>query len=443
MASLGFEPTFDFEADHAVVKMMRASVRATNLHIKRSERARTRGARDWTWGKAIESAKPHHAVRAAARTCLAKGAVETHEDMPSIVCHTVTKGMRRKPAIAKLVHGGKVVDDKAVPNAHPDLYDAETTADEGCDGFGTESPQASPLCGPQDVPAELATAQKEWPALPLAAVDVPVVDNESRLSHREVALRFVEESLEEKAAAARMHVKRAASTRATQEVIMWKTMRSKRRQRLLAAKRVRKQSKAYDAPVQACGDAQGGPGLAAASLDFEDDHEVVKMSRAAARHRNLHIKRMERESARRSRWVSLRIRCAQPHHAIRAASRASIAKGTVEAQEDMPSIVRLTKPGDKIRTRMPAIAHAVHGAGVYDDTCEEASHDSNAFVTERDARQPSTSSRQQEELAAPPQPVPDLTAWPCLDRAATAPPPAKPASPQPEKKGFFAWLFGF
>ena len=178
MASLGFAPTFDFEADNEVMKMTRASARATNLHIKRTERARARDARDWTFGKGIEGAKPHHSVRAAARTCLAKGVVESQEDMPSIVrmSLTETKGTRRKPTVAHMVHVAKVVDEKADV-----LDDAETTADEGSDDFEAESPWASPLCGPQDAPRVLAMELGAWPALPSPAADAPAAADESRL----------------------------------------------------------------------------------------------------------------------------------------------------------------------------------------------------------------------------------------------------------------------
>jgi len=140
MASLGFEP-LDFEADREVAKMARASVRATNLHIKRMERTRARDARDWTFGKGIEGAKPHHSVRAAARTCLAKGVVESQEDMPSIVrmSPTETKGVRRKPAVARPVRGAKVHDDaceEVVHDSAPVIGEDEVgnaASSEGCD----------------------------------------------------------------------------------------------------------------------------------------------------------------------------------------------------------------------------------------------------------------------------------------------------------------------
>jgi len=278
--------------------------------------------------------------------------------MPSIVrmSLTETKGARRKPAVAHMVHVAKVVDEKAVGDVHFDLDDAETTADEGSDGFETESPEASPLCGPQDAPRELATELGAWPALPLAA-DAPAAADESRPSHREVALRFAEESLQERAAAERSRAKKTAAARATREASMWTPSWSKRRQRLLAAKRAQQQAKARAAPLQARGDVPP----AAASLDFEADLGDIKMARAAARHQKLHIKRSELSRARDARdWTwGKGIEDAKPHHAVRAAARTSLAKGVVESQEDMPSVVHMSKPGDKGARRKPAIADAV------------------------------------------------------------------------------------
>jgi len=44
---------------------------------------------------------------------------------------------------------------------------------------------------------------------------------------------------------------------------------------------------------------------------------------------------------------------------VRAAARTCLARGVVESQEDMPSIVHMSKPGDKGARRKPAVAHAV------------------------------------------------------------------------------------
>jgi len=307
--------------------------------------------------------------------------VESQEDMPSIVrmSNSQTKGMRRKPAIAHVVNGTKLV-----VSVHSDLHDEETTADEGCEGCETESPQESLVFSPQDVPSEQQAEHVEWPDLPVAAVDAPAAAEESRPSHREVALRFAEEALEEQAAADRRCAKTAAAARSAREASMWKPSWSKRRQRLLAAKRARKQMKARSATVQRCEDLTQGLAPAAVSFDFEADLDVVKMARAAARHRSLHIKRAERARARDARdWTwGKGIEDAKPHHCVRAAARVCFAKGMIESQEDMPSIVCMSKPGDKGTRRKPSIAHSLQGAKVLYDAFEEAACDSSPAVEE-------------------------------------------------------------
>merc|ERR550532_1677979 len=78
--------TVDIHSDQEMMKQVRASTRAANLHIKRSERTRARDARDWKWGRGVDEAKPHRGARALVRTRLAKGMLEAQEDMPGIVC---------------------------------------------------------------------------------------------------------------------------------------------------------------------------------------------------------------------------------------------------------------------------------------------------------------------------------------------------------------------
>jgi hypothetical protein len=99
------------EADHDGVKLARAATRHRKLYIKRTDFTRPRCARDWTWGSSIEGAKPHHAVRVAVRACLSKGAVESHEDMPRIVClgRHGDKATRRKPAVTRPLRNATVV----------------------------------------------------------------------------------------------------------------------------------------------------------------------------------------------------------------------------------------------------------------------------------------------------------------------------------------------
>jgi alkylhydroperoxidase family enzyme len=368
MASLGAEFDCDFAADRAVLKMSRASTRSTNLNIKRAELSRARDVRDWTWGKGIEDAKPHHAVRAAARTCLAKGMVEAQEDMPSIVRMGLSeaKGTRRKPAVAHIVHGSKVLDKD---DAAAVLFDneVETTADEGTDGFETESPQESPEWGPQAAPQELPSGVRAWPSLPLASVGEH--EAASGPSHREVALRFAEESLEVQALTDQLRAKKIAAARAKREASAWKTSWTRHRQRLVAAKKAKKARSQTKPPgLETPPTEPQSLDPATASLDFESDLSDVKVARAATRAANLHIKRTELSRARGKRdwrWGK-GIEGARPHHNLRAAARTCLAKGMVEAQEDMPSILYMTKPGDKGSRRKPAVAHAVQGARIQD-----------------------------------------------------------------------------
>merc|ERR550532_1258611 len=97
------------EIDQVTSKMHRATSRARSLHKKRSEYERAVAARlerrscsAVPEGKSDKSkAKPHHVVRSATRTILAKGLMEMTTDMPAIVC----KGREgwRKPSVAPLM----------------------------------------------------------------------------------------------------------------------------------------------------------------------------------------------------------------------------------------------------------------------------------------------------------------------------------------------------
>jgi hypothetical protein len=378
MAALGVEHDFDFAADHAGLKMSRATARFENLNIKRAERSRARDTRDWTWGKGIEEAKPHHAVRAAARTCLAKGMVEGQEDMPSIVrmSPTETEGTRRKPAVAHIVHGSKGVDAETAAKILFDaLVEVETTADEAADGFEMESPQESPWWGPQDAPQELPTGARAWPSLPLATVGEHAAADADGPSHREVALRMAEESLETQAWTEQLRAKRAAAARARREAGIWKTSWTRHRQRLVAAKKAKKARSQTKPPglESPCDEPQ--------SLDLESDLSEVKVDRAATRATNLHIKRAERTRAHGARdWrFGKGIEGARPHHNLRVAARTCLAKGMVEAQEDMPSIVYMSKAG-KGKGRKPAVAHAVQSARIQDAVGDEVQSDHEEHV---------------------------------------------------------------
>jgi len=355
MAPLCSQPTFDFEADHEVVKMGRAAVRHRKLYIKQSECTRIRSARDWSWGKGIEGAKPHHAVRAATRTCLAKGGVGAQEDMPSIVSMSKQgdKGARRKPAIAHMVRGTKAVDN---------LSDVDTTADEAdesCSGLGSEPwcRHDSPVCSPRRVLAIPAPEQMDWPALHVDASNKLEAVDESRSSHLEIALRFVEESLNEQAAMGRLRARKETIAFAEREASLWKTTFKKRRQRPRAATMAPAHTETME-PLPMIESTQNI--RFSACLSSETDHVDVdvKLERAATRHRKLFIKRSEFTRSRSARdwtWGSS-IEGATPHRAVRAAVRARLSKGAVESHEDMPSIVCLGRLGDKGTRREPGVA---------------------------------------------------------------------------------------
>lgn len=377
MAPLCVELTFDFEADHEVVKMKQAAVRHRKLHFKRTEFTRPCTARDWTWGRGIEGAEPHHALRAAVRTSLARGAMESKEDMPSIVrmSKPCDKGKRRKPAVAHAVRVTKAVDE---------LSDIETTADESWDDFGDESVQTSPRCSTQAALPEVELQHGVWPVLPYGAAIVSRRADESRLSYLEMARRFVHEHEEEQAAVDQLHAKKVARARADREASVWKPSQrtNKRMQRFRAA------LKARAAIVQTCEEDQErevpvvAAVMAAASepCNFAQNFDIVKMARAAARHKRLYLARSERARAPGARdWTwGRRIESAKPHRATRASVRTRLAKGVVEAQEDLPSIVCMSKPGDKGTRRKPAIAHMVCGLTMDNDAFNVAMLDTNS-----------------------------------------------------------------
>lgn len=159
--------------DHCATKMERAAARHHKLYIKRSELARASGARDWTWGKRVESVKPHHAARVAARTCLARNTIEAQEDMPSIVFMGANKGKRRKPSIANVVGSARncgVACDEVThavlssTQAHDTAnglteQDCDEVTGEVTDEAGTEQvPTASPEEAPREVPPKALEA---------------------------------------------------------------------------------------------------------------------------------------------------------------------------------------------------------------------------------------------------------------------------------------------
>merc|ERR1712048_127526 len=156
------------DPDTAELKLMRASTRATNLHIKRSQLwnscSATSAGRRVGYG-----VKPHRNVRVATRTCLARGAVDAQEDMPSIVCMDSTwsrKHCARKPAVAPRLR-------------HSDEKDLLDDAGEDCDHWERTSsivmPAPLPRCASKmEEVAALSSeqAQPDVPEEPVSEVSV-------------------------------------------------------------------------------------------------------------------------------------------------------------------------------------------------------------------------------------------------------------------------------
>eukprot|EP00425_Heterocapsa_triquetra_P021810 CAMPEP_0195153744 /NCGR_PEP_ID=MMETSP0448-20130528/183302_1 /TAXON_ID=66468 /ORGANISM="Heterocapsa triquestra, Strain CCMP 448" /LENGTH=464 /DNA_ID=CAMNT_0040192515 /DNA_START=82 /DNA_END=1473 /DNA_ORIENTATION=+ len=357
--------SFDMGSEREVFKTTRASVRATNLHIKRAEYGRERSARDWVWGRGIDEAKPHHGQRRAVRTCLAKGVVEAQEDMPSIVrmstkakglagslpsvveaqedmpsivrMSTKAKGPRRKPAIGHMVNMQKTIETGEKPQGEfkSMVSEADTTADEASDdqwSQHTESTQASPVSSCQPPPQQPEAEISAWPALPAADLTVPgQADAQAKTSHCEMALRFVDECKEEKAAGQRRRAKRADAARSAREATAWRTSFRRRRQKALAAKKAQWAKARGDRQQVRRDDEEGAP--AASSVeDVAADRGDIKAMRAMTRATNLHMKRTEYNRERSLRdWTWGRgIEEAKPHRGQRTALRACLAKGVVE-----------------------------------------------------------------------------------------------------------------
>jgi len=183
MMAAASEPC-NFEQDFDIVKMARAAARHKKLYLARSERVRAPGARDWTWGRRIEGARPHRAARASVRTRLAKGAVEVQEDLPSIVCMSKAgdKGTRRKPSIAHMVHGVKM-DSSALNMA---MLDTNGAGGDGASQAASQQPtaasnsqQRSSCCISSS--QRLTSEPVDWPVLtPKSATSVAEVQPEKK-----------------------------------------------------------------------------------------------------------------------------------------------------------------------------------------------------------------------------------------------------------------------
>uniref|UniRef100_A0A7S4V0Z7 Uncharacterized protein n=1 Tax=Alexandrium monilatum TaxID=311494 RepID=A0A7S4V0Z7_9DINO len=105
----GMSAACQCEIDQALLKARRADARKQQLRIKRSEYERSRSARSQPPPRARVAdagsrVNPHRLARAATRTCLAKGIVETVSDVPSIVSVGRSGPLRRrKPGVASVL----------------------------------------------------------------------------------------------------------------------------------------------------------------------------------------------------------------------------------------------------------------------------------------------------------------------------------------------------
>merc|ERR1712176_944360 len=295
------------------------------------------------------------------------------------------------------VHGAKVLDS---------LSDIETTASEAdldADGFdtGSSSSEEALACNPVGDLSEFAVEHVHWPKLPLNKASAHEVADEFRLSHREMALRYRDEWLEDMAKRERLRAKKAAAIRAAREAIAWKMSSSKRWQKRKAAKKMqilegRTSADASQArievptslPMSTLADAHG-------FLNIDSELEAVKMARAAARHKKMYIKRSEFKRARSARdWTwGKAIEGTKPHHAARVALRARLAQGVVQSHEDMPSIVYMSKLDNRGPRRKPAIAHMILSTHATDiTTMNKSAFDVDAVAEEveasADSRQP-------------------------------------------------------
>uniref|UniRef100_A0A7S4UQF0 Uncharacterized protein n=1 Tax=Alexandrium monilatum TaxID=311494 RepID=A0A7S4UQF0_9DINO len=97
------------EIDQTALKVRRAAARNQQLRLERSEYERRRAARSQPpprapAGEAPSRLNPHRLARAATRTCLAKGILETVSDVPTIVSRGHSGPLRRrKPGVASVL----------------------------------------------------------------------------------------------------------------------------------------------------------------------------------------------------------------------------------------------------------------------------------------------------------------------------------------------------
>jgi len=358
--------SFAFEADHEIAKMMHASHRNMHLSIKRAQYLSS--CNTMVGRRVGADVRPHRSARVATRTYIAKGAVEAHEDMPSIVCMNSEWSRRRcarKPCIAPLV---KYAEDDDVE----DSADA-TTDDEGADkwlsGEETESPQESPAFRTLVTPDQ-ASECDAWPSLShstaeFGAEDVNLTD---KRSHCEVAIQGMLLAIEEEACLSRLRVRKMDAARAAKKSLSWKKVARKR------AHRTKKNVQQIDGSKVE----KSALPEAMAPSDLSADVDGMKVARASARAKNLHIKRSKVTTYCDTTTFGRRVGDGvKPHRRARVAARARLAMGAVESQEDMPSIVCMNSEWSRRRrARQPAIARMLQH-GNFDDVYDEAVCDEN------------------------------------------------------------------
>jgi hypothetical protein len=157
-----------------------------------------------------------------------------------------------------------------------------------------------------------------------------------------------------------------------------------------------------------------------ASFDFAADREVAKMDQASLRATKLHIKRQQyKHSLDQKRMVRHAGEAVKPHRCARVAARTCLAKGTVEADVDMPSLVHMNSLWSR-PARKPAVARTVQVAKMnvqtVDDLAEVSTDDEGLFeqLSDEDLQTPN------ESPVLSPQQAPDaqaeLDVWPALSQ---------------------------
>lgn len=164
---------------------------------------------------------------------------------------------------------------------------------------------------------------------------------ENQQSHCEVAIQGMLLAAEEEAAIAPFRAKNKAAANAAREALQWKLVKPKKWK-----KHVAKQDEAEVAAVETS--------MVSLSVDCDDE----KLSRAAFRATNIHIERKQLQAANNAMKMGKRAgEGVKPHRQARVAERTCLARGAVESQEDMPSIVCVDSSWSRSTlARKPAVA---------------------------------------------------------------------------------------